>query len=157
MDSAGLDITALSINDPGPEFFGKDGLKVARRAHNFLSNITREHPGRFFGLVVLPLQDMDWPWLSWTGRSERRSFPGSVFQPTCLIAVLRRSLQPASFPRIDYHGAYSIFVVTVLFVTEECQRLAALPVFVGLSDPGAIIEAVSGHKWRRPLLFLALG
>ena len=58
MDTAGIDITALSINDPGPERFGKDGSKLARMANDFIASVVREYPGRFFGLAFLPMQDM---------------------------------------------------------------------------------------------------
>ncbi|MFB3826204.1 MAG: amidohydrolase family protein [Bryobacteraceae bacterium] len=58
MDAAGIRTTALSINDPGPELFGADGVKVARMAHDYLAALARAHPGRFFGLATLPLQDM---------------------------------------------------------------------------------------------------
>lgn len=59
MDAAGIATTALSINDPGPELFGNDGPAVARLVNDFIGDIARQHPGRFFGLMVLPLQDMD--------------------------------------------------------------------------------------------------
>jgi aminocarboxymuconate-semialdehyde decarboxylase len=58
MDAAGIQLTALSINDPGPELFGGDGVSVAGMAHDFLADVTRRHPQRFFGLMTLPLQDM---------------------------------------------------------------------------------------------------
>jgi predicted TIM-barrel fold metal-dependent hydrolase len=58
MDAAGIAMTALSINDPGPEWFGNDGPAVARMANDFVAGIAREHPTRFFGLCVLPLQDV---------------------------------------------------------------------------------------------------
>lgn len=58
MDSNGIALTALSINDPGPEWFGEDGPLVARMLNDFVAGLVREHPGRFFGLCVLPLQDM---------------------------------------------------------------------------------------------------
>ncbi|MCX6907526.1 MAG: amidohydrolase family protein [Verrucomicrobia bacterium] len=58
MDAAGVERTALSINDPGPEWFGADGPAVARIANDFVAGIVRRHPRRFFGLCVLPLQDM---------------------------------------------------------------------------------------------------
>jgi len=58
MDAAGVELTALSINDPGPEWFGADGPAVARIANDFVAGIVRRHPRRFFGLCVLPLQDM---------------------------------------------------------------------------------------------------
>jgi predicted TIM-barrel fold metal-dependent hydrolase len=57
MDAAGIERTALSINDPGPEWFGEDGPGVARVMNDFIAGIVREHPTRFIGLCVLPLQD----------------------------------------------------------------------------------------------------
>jgi aminocarboxymuconate-semialdehyde decarboxylase len=59
MDAAGIGMTALSINDPGPELFGSDGLAVATMVHDWLAEITRKHPTRFFALMTLPLQNMD--------------------------------------------------------------------------------------------------
>jgi predicted TIM-barrel fold metal-dependent hydrolase len=58
MDAAGIALTALSINDPGPEWFGTDGPAVARMLNDFVAGVVRRHPSRFFGLCVLPLQDM---------------------------------------------------------------------------------------------------
>src|SRR5436190_1205295 len=58
MDAAGISLTALSINDPGPEWFGADGPLVAQMLNDFVAGIVRKHPTRFFGLCVLPLQDM---------------------------------------------------------------------------------------------------
>jgi predicted TIM-barrel fold metal-dependent hydrolase len=59
MDAAGIQMTALSINDPGPELFGSDGPAVARIVHDWLGEISHRHPQRFFGLMTLPLQDMN--------------------------------------------------------------------------------------------------
>lgn len=58
MDAAGIALTALSINDPGPEWFGADGPAVARMLNDFIAGVVRQHPARFFGLCVLPLQDV---------------------------------------------------------------------------------------------------
>lgn len=58
MDANGIAMTALSINDPGPEWFGEEGPEVARILNNFVADIVRDYPTRFFGLCVLPLQDM---------------------------------------------------------------------------------------------------
>jgi predicted TIM-barrel fold metal-dependent hydrolase len=57
MDAAGIALTALSINDPGPEWFGNDGPAVARMLNDYVADIVRRWPARFFGLCVLPLQD----------------------------------------------------------------------------------------------------
>lgn len=56
MDNAGVALAALSINDPGPELFGKDANTVARLVNNYIASIAREQPKRFFGLAVLPMQ-----------------------------------------------------------------------------------------------------
>jgi predicted TIM-barrel fold metal-dependent hydrolase len=57
MDAAGIVMTALSINDPGPEWFGADGRAVAQILNDFIAGIVRQHPKHFLGLCVLPLQD----------------------------------------------------------------------------------------------------
>ena len=59
MDHAGIDLTALSPNDPGPELFGKDGPAIARMINDYIADCVKRHPTRFLGLAVLPLQDMD--------------------------------------------------------------------------------------------------
>ena len=59
MDANGITMTALSVNDPGPEWFGDDGPRLARVMNDFVAAIVRKHPTRFLGLCVLPLQDMD--------------------------------------------------------------------------------------------------
>ena len=58
MDAAGIQMTALSINDPGPELFGADGAAIARLVHDWLAETSSKNPQRFFGLMTLPLQDM---------------------------------------------------------------------------------------------------
>jgi len=58
MDAAGISLTALSINDPGPEWFGADGPAVAQMANDFVAGLARKYPTRFFGLCVLPWQDV---------------------------------------------------------------------------------------------------
>jgi predicted TIM-barrel fold metal-dependent hydrolase len=58
MDAACIDMAAMSINDPGPELFDADGLEFARRSNDFIAEVVRSHPTRFFGLAVLPMQDM---------------------------------------------------------------------------------------------------
>ncbi len=58
MDAAGVSLTALSINDPGPEWFGAEGPAVARILNDFVTEVVRKHPTRFFGVCVLPLQGL---------------------------------------------------------------------------------------------------
>lgn len=58
MDEAGINLAALSTNDPGPEQFGKDGRAVARIIHDYLADVVKQHPKRFFALASLPLHDM---------------------------------------------------------------------------------------------------
>jgi len=57
MDAAGIAITMLSTNDPGPEWFGDDGPAAARLMHDSLAAVIAKHPAHFRGLCTLPLQD----------------------------------------------------------------------------------------------------
>ncbi len=58
MQANGIALTALSINDPGPEWFGADGPAVAQMVNDYIAGLVSRYPQRFFGLCVLPLQDM---------------------------------------------------------------------------------------------------
>jgi len=58
MDVNGIEMTALSVNDPGPEWFADEGPAVARQMNDFVARVVHDHPTRFLGLCVLPLQDM---------------------------------------------------------------------------------------------------
>ena len=57
MDASGIEITMLSTNDPGPEWFGDDGPAVAQLIHDSLAGVIAKHPTRFRGLCTLPLQN----------------------------------------------------------------------------------------------------
>ncbi len=57
MDAAGIEVALLSTNDPGPEWFGRDGVVAARVIHDSLAAVIARHPGRFYGLCTLPMQD----------------------------------------------------------------------------------------------------
>ncbi|MEJ7608568.1 MAG: amidohydrolase family protein [Bryobacteraceae bacterium] len=59
MDRGGVAMAALSINDPGPELFGKDSTQIAVFLNDFIADAVRRHPDRFFGLAVLPFQSPD--------------------------------------------------------------------------------------------------
>jgi len=59
MDRAGIRMAALSINDPGPELFGKDSPAMAVLLNDFVADAVRRHPSRFFGLAVLPFNSPD--------------------------------------------------------------------------------------------------
>jgi predicted TIM-barrel fold metal-dependent hydrolase len=57
MDASGIEITLLSTNDPGPEWFGDDGPAVAQLIHDSLAAVIAKHPTRFRGLCTLPMQN----------------------------------------------------------------------------------------------------
>ena len=59
MDAAGITMGALSINDPGPELFGKDSAAMAVLLNDFIADVVRRHPQRFFGLATLPFDTPD--------------------------------------------------------------------------------------------------
>lgn len=58
MDAAGIDVSILSVNMPGPEMLipelRVDGAKVC---NDFVASVIRKHPDRFSGLACLPWQD----------------------------------------------------------------------------------------------------
>ncbi len=54
MDRAGVAKAAISINDPGPELFGKDSPSMAVLLNDFIAAVVKAHPDRFFGLATLP-------------------------------------------------------------------------------------------------------
>jgi predicted TIM-barrel fold metal-dependent hydrolase len=59
MDRAGIDVSVLSVNMPGPERLNEElGLLGARICNDYLAEICARHPRRFVGLASLPLQDV---------------------------------------------------------------------------------------------------
>jgi len=59
MDRNGITQTALSINDPGPELFGKESSAVSVLLNDFIAETVKAHPGRFFGLATLPFHSVE--------------------------------------------------------------------------------------------------
>lgn len=54
MDRVGIDMAALSINDPGPELFGAEAPAMAVLLNDFVADHVRSNPKRFFGMATLP-------------------------------------------------------------------------------------------------------
>ena len=59
MDAAGIDMSLLSVNMPGPEMLVPELREEGARVCNeFVAEIVRKHPDRFAGLACLPWQDV---------------------------------------------------------------------------------------------------
>lgn len=59
MDRAGVDVSVLSVNMPGPERLAPElAVEGARACNDYLAETCARHPGRFVGLASLPLQDV---------------------------------------------------------------------------------------------------
>ena len=59
MDAAGIDVTVLTVNIPGPELLTPElGVQGARICNDYLAELCARYPGRFVGLATLPLQDV---------------------------------------------------------------------------------------------------
>jgi predicted TIM-barrel fold metal-dependent hydrolase len=59
MDAAGIDVSILSVNMPGPERLDLElGLEGARICNDYVAEVCARYPGRLAGLAVLPLQDV---------------------------------------------------------------------------------------------------
>jgi predicted TIM-barrel fold metal-dependent hydrolase len=59
MDAAGIDVSVLTVNIPGPELLTPElGIEVARICNDYLAEVCEKHRGRFVGVATLPLQDV---------------------------------------------------------------------------------------------------
>ncbi|HEX7550177.1 MAG TPA: amidohydrolase family protein [Candidatus Methylomirabilis sp.] len=59
MDAAGIDVSVLTVNIPGPELLTKElGVEGARLCNDYLAELCAKYRGRFVGLATLPLQDV---------------------------------------------------------------------------------------------------
>lgn len=59
MDAAGIDVSVLTVNIPGPELLTPElGVEGARVCNDYLADLCARYPGRFVGLATLPLQDI---------------------------------------------------------------------------------------------------
>ncbi|MCZ6635191.1 MAG: amidohydrolase family protein [bacterium] len=59
MDAAGIDISLLSVNMPGPESLVPElGVEGARVSNDALAEAAQKHPDRLLGLASLPWQDV---------------------------------------------------------------------------------------------------
>jgi predicted TIM-barrel fold metal-dependent hydrolase len=60
MDAAGIDISVISVNIPGPDVLPPEfAVAGARLCNDYLAEVCAQHPGRFVGLASLPLPDVD--------------------------------------------------------------------------------------------------
>ena len=58
MDTAGVDVQILSLLAPGVEHFDPStGTALAKHCNDFLSEVIREHPDRYFGFAALSPKD----------------------------------------------------------------------------------------------------
>ena len=59
MDAAGVDMSVLSVNIPGPELLDPAlAVTGARLCNNYLAEACARHPDRFVGIASLPLNDV---------------------------------------------------------------------------------------------------
>ena len=59
MDAAGIDVSVISVNIPGPELLDAElGIEGARICNDYLADVCSRYPGRFVGLANLPMQDV---------------------------------------------------------------------------------------------------
>ena len=59
MDQAGIDVSVLSMNMPGPDLLAEElAVEGARICNDYLAEVCARHPERFVGLASLPLQSV---------------------------------------------------------------------------------------------------
>lgn len=60
MDEYGIALQMLSVSDPGVAFLsGAAAAELAQATNEYIADVIAAHPGRFGGLAVLPLDDID--------------------------------------------------------------------------------------------------
>jgi predicted TIM-barrel fold metal-dependent hydrolase len=58
MDETGIDVQVLSHVQPGPQGFDREtAFRFARESNDWLGEIVKQYPERFFGFAALPTQD----------------------------------------------------------------------------------------------------
>ena len=58
MDAAGIDLSVVSVNMPGPELLDPDlGVAGARLCNDYVASLVQRNPDRLAGLACLPWQD----------------------------------------------------------------------------------------------------
>jgi predicted TIM-barrel fold metal-dependent hydrolase len=58
MDAAGIDLSVVSVNMPGPELLDPDlGIEGARMCNDYVASLVQANPDRLAGLACLPWQD----------------------------------------------------------------------------------------------------
>ena len=59
MDAAGIDVSVLSVNMPGPENLVPElGVEAAKAGNDAMAETVQKHPDRFVGLAGLPWQNV---------------------------------------------------------------------------------------------------
>lgn len=157
MDAAGIDVSVLTVNIPGPELLTPElGVRGARICNDYLAELTARHPGRFVGLATLPLQDMPAAMAEY-----RRAIHGLGLRGICLFShIAGRPLDAAEFEPL-YAQAEADRVPLVLHPTvptwgEVIKDYAMIPMVGLMVDTSfAMLRLIlSGTLERHPDLLI---
>jgi len=143
MDSAGVDVQALSLTSPGVEQLDvEDAKRVARETNEAVAQAIRRHPTRLFGLAALPIGD-----------------------PAAAVAELERVAQDRGFKGVMINGHHRGRYLDDRFFSPVLARAEALgfPIYIhptrspqpvvdawygGLSPAVSQMMAIAGWGWH---------
>ncbi len=158
MDAAGIDMTVLSQQMPGPEMLGKDGPAAARRLNDSIAAICRQHPDRFVGLCTLALQDMKASMAELTRCMEKLDMRGLLLYSNAAGKMLDDPRFAPLFARAEADGI-PLFLHPTYPVMAEHTAAYDLTAGVGfMYDTGlaAIRLVMNGTFERHPALRFVL-
>ena len=154
MDAAGIDITVLSQQMPGPEMLGKDGVAAGKRMNDSIAAICRRHPDRFVGLCTLPLQDMKASMQELTRCMERLDMRGILLYSNAAGRTLDEPQFAPLFARAEAEGIPLFLHPTYPVVAEHTAAydLTAGVGFMFDTTLAAIRLIMNGTFERHPRL-----
>ena len=83
MDDAGVTVQVLSNSGPGPDLVpGEGGVAMAREMNDYLAKAIANHPGRFAGFAVLPMQSPEAVTAELTRAVKELGFVGALINGT---------------------------------------------------------------------------
>jgi aminocarboxymuconate-semialdehyde decarboxylase len=158
MDAAGIDLTVLSQQMPGPEMLGRDGPAAARRMNDSIAGICRQHPDRFVGLCTLPLQDMKASMAELTRCMEKLNMRGVLLYSNVAGKMLDDPRFAPLFARAEAEG-FPLFLHPTYPVVAEHTAAYELTAGVGFmfdTTLAAIRLIMNGTFERHPRLQFVL-
>lgn len=151
MDAAGVDISVLSVNIPGPEYLDEDLMRAGARACNeYVAELCAQHPQRFVGIANLPLQNMAAALIELDDALDRLGLRG-VMMPSnvCGKPLDAPEFEPL-YARLEQRGVPLVLHPTVPSWSAVIQDHSMIPMFGFMVDTSiAMLRLILGGVLER--------